>query len=90
MANPEVPLIPNQPPWYEWKQHPMTQEFLALLRQSVVASQQAWAAGEYLSEEIEKMAMINVAAVATTQLLDKMVWTIENIKYSDGENDAKP
>ena len=85
MANP-VPEIPNNPLWYEWKQHPQTQVFLDLLRQSVVASQQAWGAGEYLSEDIEKMAMINVAAVATNQCLDKMAWTIESIKFSDDED----
>ena len=82
----ESPAIPNQPLWYEWKQHPKTQAFLDLLRQSVAASQEAWVGGEYNSDDPYRAFAVNGAAIATVQTLEKIIFTVENIKFSDNED----
>ena len=78
--------IPSSPQWYEWKQHPQTQEFLAFLRQSVLVSQEAWLNSEYLSDDRYKSEVLNVAAMATAQTILKIQLQIENIKFSEDEN----
>lgn len=61
----------------EWKQHPVTQEFLANLKASRQEAMEAWAAGAYVSDTAEATLAANTAALGGMKLLSQVIDQIE-------------
>ncbi len=74
------------PDWAAWKIHPQTKAFRLLLAQTVQEQQDCWFNGDFLSEDWQKAAMLNAAAIATAQLAAKMCNLIDEITASEEEN----
>lgn len=63
----------------EWKQHPVTQEFLANLKASKQEAMEAWAASAYVGETAELTLAANTAALGGVKLLQQVIDSIEDI-----------
>lgn len=61
----------------EWKQHPVTQEFLAHLKASRQETMEAWARGAYVGETAELTLAANTAALGGVKVLDQVIDHIE-------------
>lgn len=61
----------------EWKQHPVTQEFLETLKASRQEAMEAWAAGAYTGETAEATLAANTAALGGMRLLSQVIESIE-------------
>jgi len=59
--------------WLEWRHQSQTQKFLALLRDSVQGTQQAWSSRAYPTPEL------NAGALGAVQALYSIIEAIENI-----------
>jgi hypothetical protein len=68
--------------WREWKSHPQTKAFLALLQQSVQDHQQAWLNNELMADTVEKTALLNAGALGSAQAIEQIVGAIENIDHA--------
>lgn len=63
----------------EWKQHPVTQEFLQQLKASRQEAMEAWAAGVYVGETAEATLAANTAALGGVKLLSQVIDAIEEM-----------
>lgn len=63
----------------EWKQHPVTQEFLANLKASRQEAMESWAAGAYVGETAEATLAANTAALGGLKLLSQVIDAIEEM-----------
>lgn len=63
----------------EWKQHPVTREFLANLKASRQEAMEAWAAGAYVGETADLTLAANTAALGGVKLLSQVIESIEDM-----------
>ncbi len=61
------------PEWREWRHHSQTQQFLNLLRDSVLGIQQAWSSRAYMTDDT------NFGALGAVHTLNQIIAAIENI-----------
>lgn len=66
--------------WLQWKQHPKTQEFLSLLKQSVETVKDQWLEGAYRSSDHMVEAKLTAAALSNGETLQRLVLAIEDIQ----------
>lgn len=63
----------------EWLSHPVTQEFLQLLRESRKETLEIWATEGYIGDTAEQSAMRNAKALGGVQVLQDIIEKIEDI-----------
>lgn len=63
----------------EWKQHPVTQELLGLLRESQQETMLAWANGVFVGDTAELTLAANTAALGGIKTLNQIVSLIEDM-----------
>lgn len=61
----------------EWKQHPVTQEFLAKLKESKQETMEMWASEQFVGETSELTLAANTAALGGMRVLDQVIEQIE-------------
>ena len=75
------------PEWLQWKQHPQTQELLALWRVSIQTTQDQWLNREYVGSDNYQGTVLNAAAIERARTLQDWVDTIENIQFAETKSD---
>jgi hypothetical protein len=61
----------------EWRQHPVTQEFLASLKASKQEAMEMWAGEKFVGETAELTLAANTAALGGMRLLNQVIDQIE-------------
>lgn len=61
----------------EWAHHPVTEEFLRLLRESRQETLESWAAEVYVGETAERTAQCNAKALGGVNMLEQVVGLVE-------------
>jgi len=69
--------------WQEWAQHPLTQEFKSILGESIEETGRAWADEAYVSDSMEKTALVNAKALGGVDALRKVIVQLEAAKAGE-------
>lgn len=63
----------------EWHSHPVTKEFLALLRESRKETLETWSREGYIGDSAEQSAQRNAKALGGVQVLQQVIDQIEEM-----------
>lgn len=70
----------------EWAEHPVTQAFKEILRESVQEAKDTWARRGYVGESLEQTALMNATALGGVEALQQAFDQIEAMGVPDVTN----
>ena len=66
----------------EWAYHPVTQEFLGDIQNSLQETQDAWASELFVGDSIEQGAIQNAAALGGVRVLKELISRMVELQHS--------
>lgn len=64
-----------------WKQHPVTEAFIAALDERKRTLQDSWSAGQFTGKSTDETAQMNAKAIGQVQMLDDILQSIEDMGH---------
>lgn len=64
-----------------WKQHPVTEAFIAVLDGRKRTLQDSWSAGQFTGNSTDETAQMNAKAIGQVQMLEDILQSIEDMGH---------
>lgn len=72
----------------EWQQLRVTRYMLQMIDRAISDTQEAWAAGEFTGETVDRTTQLNSGAIGFIRGMEELYASIENLHYDGDEDDT--